>query len=283
VSELLTKILAWLNAGASPVGRTVLGFVGTMPGWLSNSIISLVAGVGMLLIFKHTSNQAAIGRARDGIKADLLSLRLFKDSITVTFGAQGRMIKGAGLLFVHAMVPLAVMLVPIMLLLGQMGVWYQFKPLAVGEEVVVALKVAPAVGLDAQMPDIQLQPNDAVEIAVGPMASAGAGEVWWTLRALKPGTHTLTFLVDGESVTKTLTVGDHPMRVSKLRPGMHFTDVLLHPDERPFRADDTVEWIDVQYAESVSLTAGADNWVIYFFIASIVFALLFKGMLGVRI
>ena len=279
MSELLTKILAWLNAGASPIGRTVFGFIGVMPGWLSNSIISLVAGVGMLWVFKHTSNQTAIGRARDGIKADLLSLRLFKDSLAVTFGAQGRMIKGAGLLFVHAMVPLAVMLVPIMLLLGQMGVWYQFAPLAVGEEAVVAMKLAPS----DEWPTVRLQPNDAVEVAVGPMASPGAGEVWWTLRAIKPGNHTLTFDVGGETVTKALAVGSHPMRVSKRRPDMSFTDVLLHPDEKPFRAADTVRWIDIQYASSVSWTSGADYWVIYFFIASIVFALLFKGMLGVRI
>lgn len=283
MSELLTKILVWLNAGASPVGRSVLGFIGMMPGWLSNSIISLVAGVGMLLVFKHTSNQTAIGRARDGIKADLLSLRLFKDSIAVTFGAQGRMIKGAGLLFAHAMIPLAVMLVPIMLLLGQMGVWYQFAPLAVGEETIVAMKVAPVVEADATLPDIRLQPSDAFEVAAGPMASAGAGEIWWSLRGVKPGNHTLTFTVDGETITKTLTIGDHPMRVSKRRPGMTFTDVLLHPDEKPFRGGDTVHWIDIQYADSVSWTSGADNWVIYFFIASIVFALLFKGMLGVRI
>ena len=279
MSELLTKILTWLNAGANPVGRTVFGFVGMMPGWLSNSIISLVAGVGMLLIFKHTSNQAAIGRARDGIKADLLSLRLFKDSLAVTFGAQGRMIKGAGLLFIHAMIPLAVMLVPIMLMLGQLGVWYQFAPLAVGNETVIAMKLAPA----EELPTIELQADSAVEVTAGPMASPGAGEVWWTVRALTPGSHTLSFDVGGETVTKTLAVGRHPMRVSKRRPGMNFTDVLLHPDERPFQAADTVHWIDIQYAESVSWTCGADNWVIYFFVASIVFALLFKGVLGVRI
>ena len=44
-----------------------------------------------------------------------------------------------------------------------------------------------------------------------------------------------------------------------------------------------MQWIDIQYGLRDSWTSGADNWVIFFFIASLVFALAFKGVLGVRI
>jgi len=282
VNDLLTKALAAANVVADAVGRTVLAFIPHVPGWLSNTIVAAVAGVGMLLIFKHTSPQKAIGRVRDGIKADLLTLRLFKDSLSVTFAAQGRMIGRAGLLFICAIPPLLVMLVPIMLLLSQLGVYYQFAPLAVGEETTVAVSFVPA-PVGAGPVAIALEPNDAVAVAAGPMIAQGSGTAWWKLRALTEGNHVLSFTVGDRVVTKSLSVGRHPMRLSKRRPDMAFTDVLLYPDERPFAPEDAVRMIDVDYRRADSWTSGADAWLVFFFVASIVVALLLKGALGVRV
>ena len=52
------------------------------------------------------------------------------------------MIRGAFRLFVLALVPMLVMIVPVLLLLGQLSLWYQPRPLRVGEEAVVALKLS---------------------------------------------------------------------------------------------------------------------------------------------
>ena len=48
-----------------------------------------------MIIFKYTSNQKAIGRVRDHIKANMLALKLFKDDMSVTFKSQGRVFGGA--------------------------------------------------------------------------------------------------------------------------------------------------------------------------------------------
>ena len=44
------------------------------------------------VVFKYTSNQRAIKRARDDIKAHLLALKLFKENTRVIFRAQGRIL-----------------------------------------------------------------------------------------------------------------------------------------------------------------------------------------------
>ena len=113
-----------------------------MPGWLSATLVASVTGALLLLIFKYTSNQAAIKRVRNDIDANLFALKLFKDATPVVLAAQAAMIWGAFRLFVLAIVPMLVMMVPVLLMLGQLSLWYQHRPLRVGEEAVVALKLS---------------------------------------------------------------------------------------------------------------------------------------------
>ena len=112
--DFFAQIITWINVLTNTLGRFVLAPVGFLPGWLSNTIISAVTGIALLIIFKYTSNQNAIGKVRDGIKANLLALWLFKDSIIVTLQSQGRVFKGAFLLLFHALRPMLVMIIPVM-------------------------------------------------------------------------------------------------------------------------------------------------------------------------
>src|SRR6516162_801593 len=137
--DVLAQLVVWLNGLANALGRLLLAPVGVSPGWLSATVIAVVTGVLLLVVFKYTSNQRAIKRVRDDINANLLALKLFKDSAGVAVVAQQRLLQGAARLFVLALIPIAVMAVPVALLLGQMSLWYQQRPLRVGEEAVVTL------------------------------------------------------------------------------------------------------------------------------------------------
>ncbi|MHC4563864.1 MAG: hypothetical protein ACYS8X_13985, partial [Planctomycetota bacterium] len=221
-----------------------------------------------------------IGRVRDAIKADILTLKLFKDSLPVTLAAQGRMFKGAGQSFLYALPPLAAMMIPVVLFLSQLGLWYQHAPLAVGEHARIAMTFNTSAD---SVPQVTLQDSPAFEVVADPGAWPGAHLKWWTIKALQPGQHTMVFDVDGQTVTKTLAIGEGLMRINKLRPDMSFMDVMLNPAERPFRVNSPVQSIDIEYGERPEFISGADTWVIYLFIASIVFSLLLKGPLGVRL
>jgi len=106
----VAQIISWVNVLTNAFGRFFLSPIAVLPGWLSNAIISAVTGVCLLVIFKYTSNQNAIGKIRDNIKANLLALKLFRDSISVTLHAEVRIFKGALLLLVHAIPPMLVMI-----------------------------------------------------------------------------------------------------------------------------------------------------------------------------
>jgi hypothetical protein len=73
------------------------------------------------------------------------------------------------------------------------------------------------------------------------------------------------------------------MRASTQRPGGHWIDILLNPAEKPFRPDSAVQSIGIDYPERLSWTSGTNWWLIYFFIASMVFALFFNPFLKVKI
>jgi hypothetical protein len=199
--DVLTHIIVALNAVANVIGRFVLAPIGYLPGWLSATIIGVVTGLLMLVAFKYTSNQRAIKRVRGDIRANLLALKLFKDSFPVVPRSLRRVMVGAGRLILLAIVPLLIMTPPMLLLLGQMSLWYQDRPLmvlppeqvtsrvdlgGVGVEfrrnlgkkkwtrdqmeqlqkttVTVKLKDSP----DSSFPSVVLQPSSAFEVWVDP-------------------------------------------------------------------------------------------------------------------
>lgn len=274
-------IMTWINVPINLLAKVLLAPIAVLPGWLSNTIISAVTGVVLLIIFKYTSNQRAIGRVRDGIKANMLALKLFKDSIAVTLQAQGRVFRGAFLLLIHAIRPMLVMIVPVSLLLAQMGLWYQSRPLLPGEEAVVTVKVNG--NIETPWPIVSIEPMPTAEVTIGPVRVFSKHQIHWKIKAIENGSHRIIFDVDGEQFDKELVVGDGFMRVSAERPGRYWSDILLHPLEKPFGPDSVVQSISINYPDRLSRTSGTDWWLIYFFVASMVFALIFKPFLKVRI
>jgi hypothetical protein len=279
--NILNQVVAWLDAAADAVGGPLLAFVGTMPGWLSATIVAMVTGVLLLAVFKYTSNQDAVKKVRNGINAELLALKLFKDSPGVSLRSQGRVVAGAGKLFVLAIVPMLAMAVPVTLLLGQLSVWYQARPLKVGEETVVTVRLnGDAKGAP---PPVALVPDDGFEVTLGPVRAGKLSEFCWVIKGRRDGEHKAVVRVGEASAEKQVAVGDRMMRVSALRPGWQWSDMLLYPWEAPFRPDSPFRSIQVDYPARSSWTSGTDKWVIYWFIASFVAALAFRRALNVNV
>jgi hypothetical protein len=281
MTHRLAQVAAWLSAGANLLGRIFLAPVGLLPGWVSATAVATVTGVLLLVAFKYTSNQRAIKRARDEIDAHLLALKLFKDSTGVALRAQGRILLGAGRLFLLALVPILVMALPVILLLGQLGLWYQARPLRAGEEAVITLKLSG--DASSSWPAVSLRPTHGLEVVAGPVRVESKREVCWNIRARAPGSHRIIFDVGDRTVAKELAVGDGLMRVSTQRPAWDWSAILMYPWEEPFRLDDPVQLIEIAYPERSSWTSGTRSWVVYWFIVSMVAALCFRRALKVNV
>lgn len=281
MSGALTQIVVLLNLAANAAGRFLLAPIAILPGWLSATIAASVTGALLLFVFKYTSNQAAIKRVRNGIQANLFALKLFKDATSVVLSAQLAMIGGAVRLFVLALVPMVVMTVPVLLVLGQLSLWYQHRPMRVGEEGVVVLRLKGRPG--GPMPAVRLDPTSAATVVTGPVRVPSQGEVVWVVRAERDGLHRLAFRLGDRAVTKELAVGDGFMRVSPRRPGWDWSDALLNPGEPAIPPSSPFESIEVAYPDRPSWTSGTDRWVIYWFAVSMVAALVAKPLLKVHL
>ena len=139
------------------VGRAVdlvlWPFRGLSP-WFGLVVVSLLTALLMLEVYKLTSNQAAIRRAKDRIKAHLLEMRLYKDNMRVTLGAQAGILKSNLAYMAANLKPLAVMIVPLVLILARLSLWFDRAPLRPGEETLV--KVELAASADPLSPGLRL-------------------------------------------------------------------------------------------------------------------------------
>jgi len=274
-------LITWVNVATNAIGGFFLTPVASVPGWLSITVISAVLGVFLLIIFKYTSNQKAIGRVRDDIKANLLAVKLFKDSFSVTFRLQARVFCASFKLLFYSIVPMLVMIVPVCLILAQMGLWYQACPLLPGDEpVVVKLKLNDH--LDT-FPQVTLESLPAAQTIIGPVRIFTKKEIFWKIKPVEDGNYNLIFHIGDRRYEKQLAIGEGFMRLSSKRPGADFANILLYPLEKPFTSDSPVRSISIDYPERDSRINGTDWWIVYFFVVSMIFAFMFKPLLKVRI
>ena len=277
----LVQLITWVNIVTNTIGGFLLAPVASVPGWLSITVISAILGVFLLVIFKYTSNQKAIGQVRDDIKANLLAVKLFKDSFSVTFRSQARVFCASFKLLFYSIVPMLVMIVPVILIMAQMSLWYQARPLLPGDKpVIVKLKFNDNLDI---LPQVVLESLPAARTIIGPVRVFTKKEIFWKIKPIEEGNHNLIFHIGDRRYEKQLAVGEGFMCLSSKRPGADFADILLYPLEKPFTSDSPVHSISIDYPERNSRINGTDWWIAYFFVVSMIFAFMFKPLLKVRI
>jgi uncharacterized membrane protein (DUF106 family) len=277
----MISLLVLLNSIANACAALLFAPIAWVPGWVSATAVSVITGVLMLLAFKYTSYQTGIKRTRNQIKANLLALSLFKDNVAVGLRAQGRLLANAGKLLLLSIVPMLVMTLPMILLLGQLALWYQARPLRVGEEAVVTVQLASDAANAVR--EIELVTQSGIETTTGPVRVSSKHFVCWKIRPTSSGTHELVFRIGEQSYRKQLATGDGYMPTSLKRPAWSVADILMHPRESPFARDSMVQSIDVAFPERESWTTGSSTWLIYWFVMSMIAAFAAKPILKVNL
>ena len=129
LNPVLSPVLSILNPVCVVVGDVIYAAIDLLPIWVGLILLSAGTGVVMLVFFRYTSNQAAIARAKDDIKANLLALKLFKDDLRVTVQSQLRIMWAIARLQRYVLTPVILLTLPMLLGLAQMGIRHQWRPL----------------------------------------------------------------------------------------------------------------------------------------------------------
>jgi len=277
LNPVLSPLIAALNPVFGVVADAVYFVLSPLPPWAGLTIISAVLGVVMLIAFKYTSNQQAIAAAKDTIKANLLALKLFKDEMRVTFVSQWRVLKGVCRLQWHMVKPILILAIPMLLIIGQMGVRYQWRALRPDEVTRISVKLADGT---VSVPEVTLEAGAGVKVEVDGVP--GAGAVDWRVRGGAEGSHTLQFHIGDTAVDKTVRVGGAFGPVSAERVGAHWFAQILHPRESRLSAALPVKSIEIVYPPREGWYTGSDWWILSFFVISMVAALVFAPLFKVR-
>jgi hypothetical protein len=272
-----------INKIANLLGDLIFAPFVQAPPWLGLVVLSALAGLGMMIVFKYTSSQAKLKAVSDRTRANLLAMKLFKDELAVTFASQWDLLKATGKrLWYSIWPPMAVMIVPFVLGVAQMGLRYEHRPLRPRESAVVSVKLND--GDRDAVDDLQLNAPQGVEIEAGPCRVESDSAVYWRVHTTAPGDYKLAWNIGGRRIEKLLPAGSGLGPASPRRPSAGWWDQLLYPLEEPFAKDSPVRCIDVQLPERRTPIFGLDvHWLISFFVLSMLFALILKPFLRVQL
>jgi len=272
------------NRVASAVFDRLLAPFGAAPRWapwLDLALWSALSGVVALLVYKLVSSQRGIARTKNLIKLHLLEIRLFKEDILGVFVSTAKIVLRNVVYIAHNLAPMAVMLVPMLVILAQLVAWYGYSPLPSGSVRLLKVQLDRARSpVAATAVTLELPPGVVLE---APPVRTARGEIAWRLRAERDGDHELVLRAGDETQVKRLAVGGAPRKVPVLRS--KGWESLLYPGEDALPRTSAFESIRVDYpARDMGLLPAGEPGILLGFLAlSLLVGFAFKGLLGVAI
>ncbi|MBN1826585.1 MAG: hypothetical protein JW958_09975 [Candidatus Eisenbacteria bacterium] len=258
----------------------LIGLFGGMNPLVGLTVVSVLTGGIMLVIFRYTSNQEAIARAKGRIKAYILEVRLFQDDLGLQMAAQRRILATNMNYMRHALTPMLVMLVPVLIILIQLDVRYAHRPFHPGEKTIVKVRLDE----NADPSALTMRVPDGLVAETPPLRIAGEREVDWRIRVEKEGTHELSFDLGGETAMKRVIAGGGLIKLAQGRYVDGALALWTHPAEPPLPKDARIRSIEIAYPERNMALWGVNlHWLLVFFVVSVVFGFAIKGWVGVEV
>ena len=256
-------------------------FSGISPIW-GLLLVSALTGIVMIVIFKYTSNQNGIKGAKDKMSAYFMEVRLFKDDMALMLGAQARILRTNLTYMRYAVTPMLFMIVPVVLILAQLGIRYADRPLRPGESALVKLKLSErSFSTDDA---IAVDVSDGLRLETPLLRIPSAGEIDFRVGAVSEGEHEITVSIGDETIIQPLSVSGKVQRVYASRMKPDFWNMLLYPGQKPIPKSSVVEEITVGLpGQTVSMFGWNVNWLILFFIASLIAGYALKGVFKVEV
>lgn len=243
------------------------------------TLLSVVVGLLMVLVFRYTSNQDEIRRAKDQLKAHLLAVRLFQDQLAVVLRSYGRILRGTGHYIRLAFTPLLLMIVPMVFLIVYVDHYLGWIPLQPGQQFLVQVQTR-STALD----NISLQVPPELTISAAPVHIPEKNQVVWRLLANREGSYQVEVTSNGEMVSKQVVVSNDLSKLSTTRLRKHFWTRLFASSEPAIPAASPIDSIEVQYPGRDIAVAGFEfNWIVLFFVFSLAAGWIFKTILRIEV
>jgi uncharacterized membrane protein (DUF106 family) len=243
-------------------------------------VVSLVVGLLMVVLFGYTSDQKAIGIAKDQLKAHLLAVRLYRDQIPVVMGSYGKILRGTGRYLKLAFKPLLYVIIPITLLILQIDHYLGATPIPPNAPFLLTVHTT---GGDA-LNDVTLELPPGITMTAVPVHVPSTNEIAWRLVGSKEGKYEVKIAAAGQVAAKAVCVGSGLPRISTVRLRGHFWERMFSSAEPALQENSPIESISINYPDrDIEIAGYGMNWIWLFFILSMVAGFIFKELLGIQI
>lgn len=275
--------MSYLNAVLRPLVDGLLYPFRGFPPMVGLVVVSLLTSIGLLLVFKKTSNQKALETAKRKIYAGIFEIVLFNDDFRAIFRAQLDILRHNLTYLKYSFAPMVWTLPPLVLLIAQLQFHYGYQGLEVGRTTLLKVNLEKGSYSEEEKPDLRLEaPDGGIQVIGPPVWIPSLGEMDFRIAPQAPGDYEIGISNGSETATKSVQVSDRIIQRSPLR-ARGFLDELLYPAEPPL-PDGSFRSIAVNYPEvDVNVFGWEIHWMIVYFVLSIVFAFALKGPFKVTI
>ncbi len=274
MNSLINAVHGILHAAFSPLLSI---FEGQNQFW-GLAFVSILLGVILVVIYGKVSRQESIRKVKSQIYRALLESVLFRHDLKLSLKAQGGMLVQAGRYFLLAVPPLIILAVPCLFVLAQLGLWYNARPFTIGQSGIVKVEVAKSVNLM----QVSLTAPESVEVTP-PVRDAASREIFWRVTPHVDGSTLLIVKVGGKEIQLPLKSGkvEGPIVTASYST---WWDKLLYPEGPIENADSPLKAIEVSYpSSSISIGGIHGNWLVIFFVVSLVSGLIGSKIFGVEV
>ncbi len=284
--------MSLVNTVFNGVFAAVLGPMEGLPAIVPLSILALLSAMGMLVVFKKTSDQERIARVKDRIFACIFEIRLFNDDMGAILRAQRNILEYNLQYAALSLVPAIWLIVPFVLVIAQLQAHYGWDGIEPGTPRLLQAELVQSwvheSGFDdfstGRKPQVELIAPAGIRVQTRPVWVPSTGELTWRVVGETPGIYDLELRVGGESVTKRVYVGAIEGARSPRRQQPQFVHQLLYPAEPPYPDEGIVHAVAIDYPDrAIDVFGWGIHWLILYFGLSMIFAFALRNRFGVTI
>ncbi len=244
--------------------------------------LSILSGFGMAYVFKLTSSQKAIRRAKNRIKARVLEMRLFQDDPVLIFRGLGGALQNNFVYVGTIFVPFLIIVVPAAIVFMQLDQRYSRTNFEPGSFALLTADLK--IGFDPFETEIELHTNGGVTAEGKPVRDASTRGTAWQLLIDTAGTHQVTLYVKGTSYTFPIVAERSYRMIGHERTASSLFEPLLHPGLPPLPAGCPLQRVHIDYPHASHWLLGMHvHWIVIFLVYSFLAAAVLKFLIGIEI
>jgi hypothetical protein len=242
-----------------------------------------------LFIYKCTSNQDGIKKARERIKAHFVEVWLFIDDPILILKAQAGIFSQGVRYLSYALIPLAIMFLPVLIFLVNCEYRYDYRPFQPDEIFLLKMRISGNISDWTHVLQLKLPPG--LELTAPPLRFQDRdedgkefSEIDYRLKVKEKGDHIVKLLVSGQEQIDLRIFAD-ALRNTRLNPveSARFSSTFLHPGLGLLKPGSGIEKIEVQYPVAyIGFLGWKVYWIWPFLILMFIFAFALKPFIRVE-